>query len=153
MLDTFPPNNTPAPLYKAKTAYSDKWIKSHSYMHLNDGFVLLAAPVHEDVIKVKGFEEDVFDIFTPNKTPFLTFANEYTICMYINRDDAEGKEIFTNDIVFLKRKGTGEEHHGVIVFDKEASAYCIRVDTEKEPRLVHFEDGDEILVCGNIYDG
>lgn len=153
MLDDLPSNNTPAPLYKAKTAYSNKWIKSHSYVHLNEGFVLLAAPDHSEVINCKGDEENVFQISTPDKKALLTFANEYTICTYINRDDVEGTEIFTNDLVFVKRKRTGEECHGVVVFDQAVSAYCVRIDTEHEPRYFHFEADDEVLVSGNIYDG
>lgn len=153
MLDILPPNNTPSPLYKAKTAYSNKWITSHSYIHLNEGFVLLAAPDHSEMINCRGNEEDVVQLASSDEKPLLTFANEYTICTYINRDDVEGTEIFTNDLVFVKRKRTGEECHGVIAFDQAVSAYCVRVDTENEPRYFHFEEGDEILVSGNIYDG
>lgn len=152
MSDSLPRNNTPNPLYKAKTAYSDKWIRSHSYLHLNDGFVLLASSNHAEGIRVRGFKEDIFEISSPDKEVFMTFANEHTICAYINRDDQNGNEIFTNDLVDLKRKDGAETYHGIVVFDEAVSAYAVRVDGKSGTRCIHFADGDEVTVRGNIFD-
>lgn len=87
-----------------------------------------------------------------------------TVCQYIGAEDSEGNEIYENDIVeyaIPKRSEMGDiitqtYNRGVVFFNYEMLAFCLRIFQDGETYICSFADllecGFTLKVVGNRFD-